>query len=489
MKNQHALFERNPYWYGPKPHILGFGLQFFANPDAMISTFKTGGLDFIGEYTPPTAVATLRQAGFVVSTGPSISMKTFIINTNPQKTTNRELLNPLVREALEYAINREQIVQTAWLGFAQAGSTIIAPADGTWHDPNVHPLPFDIAKANQLLDQAGYPKGPDGIRVANGHKMEYDVIFPPDESGPGDRAFQIIEDGLRQIGIEIRQRNMDDDATFTAISAPDNKYQTFDFAMWDWVPPVDPDFMLSVLTSAQYGNNSDSGYSNPAYDRMYAEQSTLTDPKQRQQLVWNMQEMIYNARPYIILNYPDVIEAHSKNWTGFVMSPSMGSLTSLFDADAAERSPGGLSASRTHPRRPEICARPSASTAPAALIRLACSRRRWWPSCTRPSDPWSPRPSRGRAADRPRCTQAPPAGNEGGTGTPTGICTALGVSPFRMLGTCRSAGSRLGTTDSSAWVYGCCGSRTTSRAEPSSITRPRYMTAMRSAKCAAVERS
>jgi peptide/nickel transport system substrate-binding protein len=329
VKNQVALFRRNPHWYGPKPHILGFGLQFFANPDAMISAFKTGGLDFIGEYTPPTTVAMLRQAGFIVSTAPSISMKTFIINTNPKKTTNRELLNPLVRQALEYAINRSQIVQTAWLGFAQPGSTIIAPADGIWHDPNVHPLPFDIAKANQLLDQAGYPKGSDGIRVANGHKMEYDVIFPPDESGPGDRAFQIIESGFRQIGIVIRQRNMDDDAAFAAISAPDNTYRTFDFAMWDWVPPVDPNFMLSVVTSSAYGNNSDSGYSDPAYDRMYTEQCTLTDIKQRQQLVWKMQEMIYNARPYIILNYPDIIEAHSRNWTGFVMSPSMGSLTSL----------------------------------------------------------------------------------------------------------------------------------------------------------------
>ena len=53
----------------------------------------------------------------------------------------------------------------------------------------------------------------------------------------------------------------------------------------------------------------------------------------------------------------------------------------------------------------------------------------------------------------------------------------------------RSRGSRLGTTDSSAFVYGCCGSRTTSRAGPSSTIRPRYITAIRSAKCAAVDRS
>ena len=329
VKEQKALFQVNPHWWGPKPHITGFGLEFFSNTDAMIEAMKQGSLDFIGEYTPPTSVATLKKAGFAVSTPPSISMKTFIINASTKKTTNPELLNPLVREAMEYAIDRQQIVKTAWLGFAQPGSTIIAPADGIWHNPNTKPVPFDLAKANQLLDQAGYPKGSDGIRVANGHKMSYQVIFPPDEKGTGDRTLQIIQSDFQQIGIQISQRNLDDNATFAAISAPNNKYLTFDLAMWDWVPPVDPDFMLSVMTCQQLGNNSDSGYCNPAYDQMYQQQGTLTNQNARQQLVWKMQQTIYDARPYIILDYPDIIEAHSKQWTGFVLAPVMGSINSL----------------------------------------------------------------------------------------------------------------------------------------------------------------
>ena len=105
--------------------------------------------------------------------------------------------------------------------------------------------------------------------------MTYNVIFPPDERGTGDRTFQIMQTDLAKIGISISQQNMDDSATFNAISAPNSKYETFDMAMWDWVPPVDPDFMLSVMTCAQLGNNSDSGYCNPAYDKMYAKQGTL----------------------------------------------------------------------------------------------------------------------------------------------------------------------------------------------------------------------
>jgi peptide/nickel transport system substrate-binding protein len=329
VPNQIALFSRNPNWWGPKPHISGFGLEFFSNDDAMISALEQGEVDFIGEYTPPTAVAALRQHGLVVDIRPSLSMKDFIINANPHKTVHRELLSPLVRKALEYATDRAEIIRVAWLGDAQPGTTIIAPADGSWHDPQIKPLPFSLAKANQLLDRAGYKMGPNGVRIANGHPMSYKVIFPPDEVGPGDRTFQILQADWKKIGIVITQQNMDDAAASAAITAPDNKYQTFDMAMWDWVPPVDPDFMLSVVTCAQYGGWSDSGYCNPGYDRMYARQSTLTNPAQRRALIWQMQKMIYNQRPYLILDYPDVIEAHTKRWTGFVPAPVMGSVNSL----------------------------------------------------------------------------------------------------------------------------------------------------------------
>src|SRR4029077_20878676 len=124
-----------------------------------------------------------------------------IINMSPDKTTNLELQDPAVREAMEYAIDRDKIVQTAWLGYGEPGATIIAPATGNgWHDDTIHPLPFDVTKANQLLDQAGYARGSDGVRIANGHPMSYTVLFASDESGAGDAAFKIIESGFEQIG-------------------------------------------------------------------------------------------------------------------------------------------------------------------------------------------------------------------------------------------------------------------------------------------------
>jgi peptide/nickel transport system substrate-binding protein len=328
-KDQIALFAKNPKWYGTKPHIDGFGLQFFANDDAMVTALKTHQIDMTGEYTPPTAVAALKSAGMEVDTVPSISMKTFIINTNPKKLAHRELLDPNVRMAMEYATDRASIIKTAWLGFAQPGTTIIAPSDGDWNDKSTQGLAYDLTKANALLDAAGFAKGSNGIRVADGHQMSYDVIFPQDEKGAGDRSFQILQTDFAQIGIQLKQKPLDNDAAVAAINGSDNTYRTYDLAMYDWVPPVDPDFMLSVMTCAQLGNNSDSGYCDKSYDAMYAQQSILTDSAQRHTLVNQMQQKIYSDRPYIILDYPDIIEAHAKGWAGFEMSPVMGSVNSL----------------------------------------------------------------------------------------------------------------------------------------------------------------
>ena len=117
---QAALFKRNPTFYGPKPHINGLALEFYTNDDAMIAALKSGQLDGV-EAVPNTSVANLAKAGFVVSKTPGDSFDDLIINDNPnQLASHRELMNPLVREAFDDAIDRQQIVNTSLLGYGRA---------------------------------------------------------------------------------------------------------------------------------------------------------------------------------------------------------------------------------------------------------------------------------------------------------------------------------------------------------------------------------
>jgi peptide/nickel transport system substrate-binding protein len=78
------------------------------------------------------------------------------------------------------------------------------------------------------------------------------------------------------------------------------------------------------MTTDQFvaGGWSDSGYSNPDYDQLYRQQQTIIDSSQRQQVVWQMQEMVYNDRPYIVLWYEYTLQAYrSDRFTNFIVSP------------------------------------------------------------------------------------------------------------------------------------------------------------------------
>jgi peptide/nickel transport system substrate-binding protein len=251
---------------------------------------------------------------------PGVTTNDFIFNANTKKKNNRELLNLKLREAFAHAIDREKINKVVWLDTAKSATSFIPPSTGDWHNPNLEPESFDLAMANQLLDELGYKKGSNGLRTADGHKMSYEVVTPNDLTGL-DRTFQIIQADFRKIGVELKQKSLDSSAAFDVISAPDSKYLNFDLAMWDWVPLIDPDFMLSVVTCAQYGGWSDSGYCDKAYDSMYSSQGTTLDQAKRREIVWRMQQKLFDERPYILLNYESWISAHRKGWSGFVSSP------------------------------------------------------------------------------------------------------------------------------------------------------------------------
>jgi peptide/nickel transport system substrate-binding protein len=317
-----TIFERNPDWYGEEAIVEAVGLQLFTNEDAMVAALRAGEVDYI-DTVPPNAIQTLEgDDNVTVLKSEGSQVNNIIFNSNPKKPDNRELLDPQVRLAIAHAVDREQIAEVVHAGYAKPTASMVAPISGKWMNPNLKPEEFDIELANQILDEAGYERGPDGIRLDDeGEKMSYEVITPTGLQGI-NRSFEIVQNGAEQIGIRLTQKALDDTTAFEEIGAPDWKYLEFDMSMWDWVGYLDPDFVLSVLQCNQYGNWSDTAYCNPEYDRLYKEQAVTVDQEERKQIVWQMQEMIYNDRPYIQTVVLDLIVAHRANWTG--IQPDLG---------------------------------------------------------------------------------------------------------------------------------------------------------------------
>ena len=130
----------------------------FSNDDALISALKSGEIDAI-ESVPPTGIQTLKKAGVVVTQVDGVTTNDFIFNSNPKKPKNRELLNPKVREALAHAIDRDKINKVVWLGTRRAGDLVHPAGDRHLAQHRPEPESFDLAMANQLLDQRGLQEG------------------------------------------------------------------------------------------------------------------------------------------------------------------------------------------------------------------------------------------------------------------------------------------------------------------------------------------
>jgi peptide/nickel transport system substrate-binding protein len=192
---------------------------------------------------------------------------------------------------------------------------MLTPLSEPYLNTDLQPEPYDLDRANQILDELGYAKGSDGIRRVDGRKMSYEVITPNTLSGI-NREFDIVRNSFREIGIELVNNSLDGTTAFAEIVAPDNKYENFDIHMWDWIGYIDPDFVLSVLTTGQWGSWSDTGYTNPEYDRLYKEQGIAPSDEERKDIIWEMQEILYRDKPYIQLVQVDLVTGWSRNWGG-----------------------------------------------------------------------------------------------------------------------------------------------------------------------------
>jgi len=71
--------------------------------------------------------------------------------------------------------------------------------------------------------------------------------------------------------------------------------------VWGWGGDFDPGFLLSIFLTSQINGWSDSAWSDPQYDRLYAAQAAELDPQKRKAIIWQMEQIIYQQSPYVLL--------------------------------------------------------------------------------------------------------------------------------------------------------------------------------------------
>ena len=316
-EGEYLILETNEnYWKG-KPAIDRIVFHEYANQDALVQALLAGEIDLIaGDSIPFTAIKTLQNAEKVaVAVMDSLSFDELIINSFAEGTQPASLWDPTIRLAIEYATDRQQIINVAYLGYGKPLISPIPTSMGDWYNSDLQAIPYDIVEGNRILDEAGYlDSNGDGVReYSDGSPLVY--RFYGTEGAQNARILEVISNGLKQVGIDATPTLMDEDSLIALYPAYD-----FDLLYWGWGVDPDPDFSMLIFTCDQteeFGWN-DSGFCNETFDQLYLEQGVTVDQNERKEVIWQMQEILYQEKPYVVLvNYPTVQAYSKEKFTGF----------------------------------------------------------------------------------------------------------------------------------------------------------------------------
>jgi peptide/nickel transport system substrate-binding protein len=205
-KGQFARFKANPNYYGGKPAVDRVVLRDFDNPDAMVAALKRGEID-AAEDVPGTAFHQLEKDPNIVTVqGNQGAMNELAINGGDGlKKPHPALLDLRVRQAIAHALDKKTIVDRVNAGLATPTDTLSVSPNADWSPkiPDGQRLDFDLDKAKQILEDAGYKDtNGDGIREMPGGgrplKFRYAVRSEGVTATP---TAELITGWLREIGI------------------------------------------------------------------------------------------------------------------------------------------------------------------------------------------------------------------------------------------------------------------------------------------------
>lgn len=319
--DESIIMERNEDYWGEIPQIERLGIRSLSNVDAAIAALRNGEIDGIEQLQPNAAVTELqRDERLVVESATAPAAYYMGVNLNPDKRSAPELLEVDVRRALRHAIDRRQIAETAFAGFAEPLGEYV------FNDPFMNPdIPaddHDPAQAEAILDELGYERGADGIRVANGEPMSYELLRPGG-TGAYQRVAEVLVANLAEIGIEAVDSPVDEDAFYDALVAPDGEILDMEMYFWDWSPgDPDPDVQLRSYTTQELGGFNEVYYVDPEYDALYDQVATEPDPERRLELVREASQYIYDNVLTIPLVRFDNLAVHTTDFTGLDMVPN-----------------------------------------------------------------------------------------------------------------------------------------------------------------------
>ena len=317
--NQYAEMTANKDFFLGAPKYDKVVTNYYANSDAAAAALTSGQLDQLGGLTPAQFKAMQGKSNLETYQTQSNGWTAVEINSGamtrsgkPIGTGNPILKDIRVRQAIALGINRPELVRKVLGGNGVSGAGYLPPGypQFFWKPTDSQALNYDPSRAKQLLDQAGYKMGSNGVRVdSQGKPLEFRLGIHSDDATDAAIA-PYLKEWMAAIGIKLDVNSMSFDQLNNNLAKGD-----WDMLMDGWSTGPDPTYLLSIQTcgtlpedNGQNGN-TDAFFCNHQYDHLFDQQQTQFDATERANTIDAMQKILYANNADLILFYKNGLSA------------------------------------------------------------------------------------------------------------------------------------------------------------------------------------
>ncbi|WP_405219930.1 peptide ABC transporter substrate-binding protein [Lentisalinibacter sediminis] len=294
-RGSHIGLVRNPHWAGKAPYFDEIVVRALERTTTLEANLLSGNLDMIyGELglSIDQALAFERRHGdaYQVVYEPGLLYEHIDLNLD-----NPILKDRRVRQALMYAIDREQMAEELFGGRQPVAATFVHPMDPPHTTEGVRTYSYDPERAAALLEDAGWTLGEDGIRRnAEGQRLQLEIMTT---AGAKLRELvqQVLQSQWRASGIDVRIRN-EAPRIFFGETTRKREYDSMAMFAWASAPESTP---RPVLHSSEiptpennFAGQNYTGYANPEMDELIVAIESELDPEARRDL-WKRAQQIY----------------------------------------------------------------------------------------------------------------------------------------------------------------------------------------------------
>jgi len=281
VTGSHLILDANPDYYGLGPYLDKLIFKVVPNLATMISTLETGEVGYSAPSPPFGDVARLRALpGLKVDEAPSQIVQWTAFNFSDPKYKDIR-----VRQAITHAIDKQAIATQVYAGLVKPSTATYISTVPLFYNANAKQPEYDVVKAEKLLDEAGFKRGPDGIRF----KTRYAAFISSLAGGP--EMGQVIKQQLAKVGIEVNLEVSE----FALFNEKIIKKRDFEMTASGGPHGPDPSEFANFVGTG--GTRNVMGYSNGRIDELFKLGRKTLNEEERKKIYFEIQEIVAKELP------------------------------------------------------------------------------------------------------------------------------------------------------------------------------------------------